>query len=61
MCRISNMSTEYTYVWKNNLKRQSLCGRHCRVLIRGKMNSALVEFENGQKEVISRNALRKEG
>ena len=52
---------KYVYGWKNNSKRQSLHGLRCRVLVRGKMNSALVEFENGQKEVISRNALRKEG
>jgi len=52
------MSIKYIYGWKNNSKRQSLFGRHCRVLAWGRMNSALVEFENGQKEVISRNALR---
>lgn len=45
----------YIYAWKNNSKRQSLFGRHCRVLARGRMNSALVEFDDGQKEVISRN------
>ena len=33
--------------------------RTCIVLARGKMNSCLVEFENGQKEIISRNALKK--
>lgn len=49
----------YVYAWKNNPKRKGLFGRKCRVLIRGKMNSALVEFENGQREVISRNALRR--
>lgn len=35
-------------------------GRRCRVLVRGRMNSALVKFENGQKEVISRNALQRD-
>ena len=52
-------STKYIYAWRNNAKRQSLFGRHCRVLARGNMNSVLVEFENGQKEIISRNALRR--
>lgn len=28
-------------------------------MCRGSLNSALVKFENGQKEVISRNAIRK--
>jgi len=36
-------------------------GQHCRVLVRGKrMNSCLVEFEDGYQAVVSRNALRRE-
>ena len=54
------MSTKaYVYGWKNNPKRQDLYRRKCKVLVRGGMNSVLVEFENGQKEIISRNALRR--
>lgn len=34
-------------------------GQLCVVLVRGLMNSALVEFEDGFRAVISRNALRK--
>ena len=49
----------YVFVWRNNPKRAQLYGRRLRILARGKMNSALVEFENGQREVISRNAIRK--
>lgn len=49
----------YIYAWKNNPKRELLYRRRCEVLARGGMNSALVEFENGQKELISRNALRR--
>jgi len=49
----------YIYQWGNNSKRVNLKGRKCRVMRRGKMNSCLVEFENGEREVISRNALRK--
>jgi hypothetical protein len=52
--------TWYVYRWRNNAKRFTLFGRRCRVICRGTMNSALVEFENGQREVISRNALRRE-
>jgi len=51
----------YQYAWKNNEKRATLYGRCCRVVVCGKMNSCLVEFDNGQREVISRNALRKAG
>lgn len=34
-------------------------GEACRVLARGRMNSALVEFGDGQKVVTSRNYLRR--
>jgi hypothetical protein len=49
----------YVFTWGNNSKRATLKGRRCRIIGRLKMNSAMVEFENGQREVISRNALRK--
>lgn len=49
----------YYYAWRNNEKRATLYKRHLRVIARGKMNSALVEFENGQREIISRSSLRK--
>lgn len=50
----------YKYCWGNNPKRKTLKNRICRVLHRGKMNSALIEFvDNKQREVTSRNALRK--
>ena len=54
------MSTKYKYNWGNNPKRVTLKNRICIVICRGKMNSALVEFlDNKQREIISRNALRK--
>lgn len=49
----------YFYAWGNNEKRATLKGRRMKVIARGSLNSALVEFENGQREVISRNAIRK--
>jgi hypothetical protein len=49
----------YIYSWKNNSKRKTLYGRECKLIMRLKMNSAAVVFENGQFEIISRNALRK--
>jgi hypothetical protein len=33
-------------------------GEPCRVLARGAMNSALIEFEDGFRTIASRNALR---
>lgn len=55
------MSSEYPliFIWRNNEKRRSLYGKRCHVLARGKMNSALVEFEDGTREIVGRNALRK--
>lgn len=34
-------------------------GEACRMLARGAMNSALVEFEDGYQAIVSRNALRR--
>jgi hypothetical protein len=50
----------YRFCWGNNPKRATMQGRVCRVLCRGTMNSAMIEFiDNGQREVVSRNALRR--
>ncbi len=49
--------TIYIYKWGNNPKRLELKGRLCRIIHRLAKNSAIVEFENGQQECISRNAL----
>jgi len=53
------VSSYYVYVWKNNSKRAVLYGLRCRVVARLAQNSAIVEFDNGQRECVSRNALRK--
>ena len=52
---------EFVYSWGNNPKRKLLKGKTCKVIARGKMNSALVEFNNKQREIISRNAVRRKG
>ena len=49
----------YYYAWGNNEKRAKLKGKRLRVLSRGTMNSRWVEFEDGQREVISGSAIRK--
>jgi len=48
----------YIYGWKNNPKRQALYGVRCRALAWGKMNSVLVVFKDGNREIISRRALK---
>jgi len=50
---------EYRYAWGNNEKRKTLKGRACEILHRLSRNSAHVRFENGQEEIVSRNALRR--
>mgnify|MGYP006283554707 FL=1 len=51
----------YVFAWKNNPKRAAMHNRRCRVLARGSLNSCLIEFtDNSQREIISRNALRKQ-
>lgn len=57
----------HRYAWKNNPqmglypcpKRSTLYGRHCFIVASLALGSVIVEFENGQREVISRRALRK--
>ncbi len=56
------MSNDYPYVyaWRARYPRTlDRKGQKCRVLARGTMNSAMVEFADGYKAVISRNALRR--
>ena len=53
-------NTLYVYAWGNNEKRKTLRGRECVILHRLKKNSVIVEFvDNGQRECVSRYALRK--
>ena len=39
-------------------KDSPLFGRRCRIIARGAMNGRLVEFESGEKHIVSGNALR---
>jgi hypothetical protein len=49
----------YPYVWRVRTRLADRFGAPCRVLIRGAMNSALVEFADGYRVVTSRNYVRK--
>jgi hypothetical protein len=52
--------SDYPYVWAWAVRpTPSRKGQRCRVLVRGAMNSALVEFEDGYRVVTSRNGLRR--
>lgn len=54
----------YRYVWGPRFRVRGLPvldrkGEICRLLVRGSMNSALVEFADGYQAVVSRHALRR--
>ena len=47
----------WAYIYSFN--RQGRKGQLCRVLVLGKMNSCLVEFEDGYRMITSRTAIRR--
>lgn len=49
----------FGYVWRVRTRLAERFGQRCRVLKRGAMNNALVQFEDGYEVVTSRNYLRK--
>jgi len=52
----------YVWSWRERLGMPCLAGRfgqRCRVVVRGAMNSAWIEFEDGFGAVVSRNGLRR--
>lgn len=48
---------DHVWFWRTRLPERK--GQPCRVRVRGKMNSILVEFQDGYKVVTSRYAVRK--
>jgi hypothetical protein len=51
--------TPFTHVWYWRARLPDRKGQPCRVLARGALNSALVEFADGAKVITSRYAVRK--
>ena len=49
----------WPYYWRVKSRLPERKGTLCRVLARGKMNTALVEFQDGYKVTTSRNYFRK--
>lgn len=54
----------HRFVWRNgpiggNTKRAALCGRECRLLVVGRLNSVLVEWADGTRDVTDRQGLRR--
>jgi len=55
----STAKPKYDKVWYSRARLPERKGQRCKVLVRGKMNSALVEFEDGFRVITSRYAVRK--
>jgi len=49
----------YPYVWTWSTRLPERRGQFFRVICRGAMNSAMIQFEDGAWYVTSRNAIRK--
>ena len=55
----------YQLIYRNRLcilwgpQGSPLFGRRCRIVARGSLNSRLIEFEDGERHVVSGNALRR--
>jgi hypothetical protein len=48
-----------THKWRVRTRLPDRFGQRCRVLVRGRMNSVLVEFEDGYRVVTSRYYVRR--
>lgn len=48
------------YIWRVKTRLPERYGNLCKVLARGRMNSCLVEFQDGFRVVTSRNYLMKQ-
>ena len=48
---------DHVWYWRSRLPHRK--GERCRVVARGKMNSVLVEFGDGERVITSRYAVRK--
>lgn len=57
--RVDASQDEYPYVYRVKTRLPERKGTFCRVLVRGSMNSCLLEFEDGYKVVTSRNYIRR--
>jgi len=52
--------SDLTHYWRVKTRLPERKGERCRVLVRGRMNSVLVEFADGYRVVTSRNYVRRQ-
>ena len=53
------MGGEFDRYWRIRVRLSERYGQQCRVIARGTMNSACIEFEDGVRHIVSRNSFRK--
>lgn len=53
------MSAPFDRYWRIRATLPERFGQRCRVLARGTMNSALIEFEDGGRHIVGRWSFRK--
>lgn len=53
------MSEVYDRYWRIRTRLAERFGQRLRVIARGTMNSAWIEFEDGTQHIVSRNSYRK--
>lgn len=53
------MNALFDRIWRWRVNLPERFGHRCRVIARGKLNSAQIEFEDGTRHIVSRNAIRK--
>lgn len=62
MCVVAEIThgiIEYPYYWRVRTKLPDRFGQCCAVLVRGRRNNCLVQFEDGYKVITSRNFVRR--
>ncbi len=53
------MAADFPLVWFWKAKLPERQGQRCRVIVQGRLNTVLVEFEDGYRVVTSRYAVRR--
>jgi hypothetical protein len=53
------MTLTFDRVWRWRVNLPERHGQRCRIIARGTMNSAQIEFEDGERHIVSRFAIRK--
>lgn len=54
---MSALTFDRVWYWRTTLPERK--GQRCRVIARGKLNSACIEFEDGTRHIVVRHGFRK--